>query len=39
MNFANGEILAMRLRLIACAVSFGSPLIAGGQGCDQQPPT
>ncbi len=28
-NFANGEILLKRLRLIACAVSFGGPLIAG----------
>jgi hypothetical protein len=37
-NFANGEILAMWLRLIACAVGFGGPLIAGGKGCDQQPP-
>lgn len=26
MNFANGEILEMRLRLIACAVEFGGPL-------------
>jgi len=30
MNFAKGEILARRLRLIACAVGFGGPLIAGG---------
>lgn len=38
MNFANGEILEMRLRLIACAVEFGGPLIAGRKGGDQPPP-
>ena len=34
-NFANGEILEVRLRLIASAVGFGNPLIAGRKGCDQ----
>ena len=31
-NFAHGEILEMRLRLIASAVGFGGPLIAGFNG-------
>jgi len=29
MGFRNGEILAVRLRLIAGAMAFGGPLIAG----------
>ena len=33
-DFANSEILLMRLRLNACAVGFGDPLIAGGNGGD-----
>jgi hypothetical protein len=31
MNFTNGEILHRRLRLIACAIGSGGPLIAGSK--------